>query len=151
IVEYVLGSALEQLRYSPEQYWKDLRVAIPPSPGLPRFDQRVDVAQIGITALSLILGRLVAEDEYPAGIQDVVSSAWAISAHGEPRSAQALRVRPRSARGTRQGPRVRGRLHRRELRRQGCRSESHAQESDGAFDATARSRDASGVHDEIRS
>ena len=83
IVEYVLGSALEQLRYSPEQYWKDLRVAIPPSPGLPRFDQRVDVAQIGITALSLILGRLVAEDEYPAGIGDVVSSAWAISARGE--------------------------------------------------------------------
>jgi serine/threonine protein kinase len=83
IVEYVLGSALEQLRYSPEQYWKDLRVAIPPSPGLPRFDQRVDVAQIGITALSLILGRLVAEDEYPAGIEDVVASAWAISARGE--------------------------------------------------------------------
>ncbi|HMD36286.1 MAG TPA: PEGA domain-containing protein [Vicinamibacterales bacterium] len=83
VVEYVLGSALEQLRYSPEQYWKDLRVALPPSGGTPRFDQRVDVAQIGITALSLVLGRLVADDEYPAGIQDVLSAAWAISTKGE--------------------------------------------------------------------
>ncbi|HYM26135.1 MAG TPA: PEGA domain-containing protein, partial [Vicinamibacterales bacterium] len=83
MVEYVLGSALEQLRYSPEQYWKDLRVVLPPSPGLPRFDQRVDVAQIGITALSVILGRLVADDEYPAGIQDVLSAAKATSSRGE--------------------------------------------------------------------
>jgi len=83
VVEYVLGSALEQLRYSPEQYWKDLRVALPPSAGMPRFDQRVDVAQIGITALSLVLGRLVGDDEYPAGIQDVLSAAWAISTKGE--------------------------------------------------------------------
>src|SRR5438045_648661 len=57
IVEYVLGSALEQLRYSPEQYWQELRVALPPTPGMPRFDQRVDVAQMGLTALSLVLGR----------------------------------------------------------------------------------------------
>jgi PEGA domain len=83
VVEYVLGSALEQLRYSPEQYWKELRVALPPTPGMPRFDQRVDVAQIGITALSLVLGRLVADDEYPEGIQDVLSAAWAISNTGE--------------------------------------------------------------------
>jgi hypothetical protein len=83
VVEYVLGSALEQLRYSPEQYWKELRVVMPPSPGLPRFDQRVDVVQIGMTALALVLGRPVADDEYPKGIQDVLSSAWALSAKGE--------------------------------------------------------------------
>jgi len=84
IVEYVLGSALEQLRYSPEQYWKDLRVALPPSPGMPRFDQLVDVAQIGITALSLVLGRLVTDDEYPAGMLDLLSSASGLTAKGEP-------------------------------------------------------------------
>ena len=83
VVEYVLGSALEQLRYSPEQYWKDLRVALPPTPGMPRFDQRVDVAQIGVTALSLILGRVLAENEYPSGIEDMVSLASATSSRGE--------------------------------------------------------------------
>ncbi len=82
IVEYVLGAALEQLHYSHERYWTDLRIAIPRSAGLPRFDQRADVAQIGIVALSLILGRLLADDEYPSRVGEVLASAWAISARG---------------------------------------------------------------------
>ena len=83
IVEYVLGAALEQLHYSSERYWKDLRVALPPSHGLPRFDHRVDVTQVGVVALSLVLGRLLHEDEYPARVADVLASAWAISSKGE--------------------------------------------------------------------
>ena len=83
IVEYVLGAALEQLRYSNERYWKELRIALPRSPGLPRFDSRADVAQVGMVALSLILGRPLHDDEYPAQISDVLASAWAISARGD--------------------------------------------------------------------
>ncbi len=82
IVEYVLGAALEQLRFSPDRYWHDLRLAVPRTASLPRFDHRVDVAQMGIVALSLILGRLVRDDEYPGRIGDVVASTWAISARG---------------------------------------------------------------------
>ena len=82
IVEYVLGSALEQLRYPRERYWSELRVALPSSAGLARLDQRADVTQIGIVALSLILGRLLRDDEYPARIADVLASAWAVSAKG---------------------------------------------------------------------
>ncbi len=54
IVEHVFGSALERLRYSPD----------------------------GIVALSLILGRGLHDDEYPARLAEVVGSAWAISARG---------------------------------------------------------------------
>jgi len=82
IVEHLLGAALPQLRYSHERYWKDLRIALPRSASLPRFDQRADVMQMGVVALSLILGRLLRDDEYPAKIGDAVSSAWAISARG---------------------------------------------------------------------
>lgn len=82
ITEYVLGPALEQLRYSQERYWKDLRIALPRSAGLPRFDQRADVTQIGVIALSLVLGRLLRDDEYPSRIGDVVASAWAVSPKG---------------------------------------------------------------------
>jgi hypothetical protein len=82
IVEYVLGAALEQLRYSPERYWADLRIALPRTAGLPRFDQRADVTQIGVVALSLILGRPLRDDEYPTRIADVVASTWAVSARG---------------------------------------------------------------------
>jgi hypothetical protein len=82
VVEYVLGAALEQLRFSRERYWHELRIALPPSPGLPRFDHRADVTQVGIVALSLILGRMLHEDEYISRIGDVVTSAWAISPKG---------------------------------------------------------------------
>ena len=82
IVEYVLGAALEQLHYSPERYWKELRVALPPSATEPRFDQRADVTQLGVVALSLVLGRLLTDEECPANLGDVLSSAWAISGRG---------------------------------------------------------------------
>jgi PEGA domain-containing protein len=83
VVEYVLGAALEQLHYSPERYWKDLRVAVPPSHGLERFDHRVDVTQVGVVALSLVLGRLLHEHEYPARTAEVLASALAISSKGD--------------------------------------------------------------------
>jgi hypothetical protein len=82
VVEHVLGSALEQLRYSQERYWRELRIAVPRSAGLPRFDHRADVTQLGAVALSLILGRRLHEEEGPARLGDLVSSAWAVSARG---------------------------------------------------------------------
>jgi hypothetical protein len=82
IVEYVLGAALEQLRYTPERYWKELRVALPPSAGPARFDQRTDVTQVGVVALSLVLGRLLTDQEYPARASEVLASARGISSRG---------------------------------------------------------------------
>ncbi len=82
VVEHVLGSALEQLRFSQERYWKELRIALPRSPGLPRFDHRADVTQLGVVALSLILGRRLRDDEGPSRLGDLVSSAWAVSTRG---------------------------------------------------------------------
>lgn len=80
IVEHVMGSALERVRYSQERCWKELRIACPPSTGLARLDQRTDVLQVGIVALSLILGRALRDDEYPSAIEDVARSGWAASA-----------------------------------------------------------------------
>jgi PEGA domain-containing protein len=82
VVEYVLGAALEQLRFSRERYWRELRVPLPASPGLPRFDHRADMTQIGVVALSLILGRTLREDEYIAHCGDLVASASMIPAKG---------------------------------------------------------------------
>src|SRR5471032_1806771 len=82
VVEHVMGSALEQLRFSQERYWRELRIALPRSPGLPRFDHRADVTQLGAVALSLILGRRLHDEEGPARLGDLVSSAWAVSARG---------------------------------------------------------------------
>src|SRR5262249_6299459 len=83
IVEYVLGSALEQLLFTRERYWSELRVALPRVAGLPRFDHLADVTQIGVIALSLILGRTLSDDEYPLRIGEVLASACATNTGGE--------------------------------------------------------------------
>ena len=82
VVEHVMGSALEQLRFSQERYWRELRIAVPRSAGLPRFDHRADVTQLGVVALSLILGRRLHDEEGPSRLGDLVSSAWAVSTRG---------------------------------------------------------------------
>lgn len=83
IAEYVLGGALEHLGYSPERYWKELRVARPHSPGGPQPGRGADVTQIGVVALSLLLGRPLQDDEYPLRLEEGVESAWAKSAGGD--------------------------------------------------------------------
>jgi hypothetical protein len=82
VAEYVLGSAIEQLRYSNKQYWQDLRVPIPRSFGMPHLDRRTDVTQVGATALALVIGRPLAEEEFPSQISDMTASALALSADG---------------------------------------------------------------------
>ena len=82
LVEYALGAALEQLKYSRERYWKELRVALPMNVGLPRFDERADLTQIGVVALSLMLGRAFRDDEYPRQIEALVSAVRARAVDG---------------------------------------------------------------------
>jgi serine/threonine protein kinase len=82
VVEYTLGSALEQLLLSREKYWTDLRVALPRVAGLPRFDHVTDVTQLGIVALALMLGRNLQRDEYPSRVSDVIRNASAVSTRG---------------------------------------------------------------------
>ena len=82
VVEHVLGAALEQLRLTPDQYWRDLRIPVARSTAVTRFDHRTDVLQIGIVALELVIGRRLKADEYPSRLPEVVASAWAISASG---------------------------------------------------------------------
>ena len=77
LVEYVLGPALEEMRFSWERYWRELGIALPRPIGLPRFDQTADVTQAAAVSLALLLGRPLVADEYPHRIADVLDSATA--------------------------------------------------------------------------
>ena len=81
VTEYVLGAALEQLRFSPQRYWQDFRIALPPDPTA-LLDRRADVTQLGAMALALIVGRPLREDEYPGRIAEMVDGVRAISSTG---------------------------------------------------------------------
>lgn len=83
IVEHVLGSAIEQLQFGRERLWSEFRVAMPPCAGLPRCDQRADVAQVGVIALSLVLGRPLRADEFPAKVAELLRGATETSVLGD--------------------------------------------------------------------
>jgi hypothetical protein len=70
IVEYVLGPALDRLQLSPTRLYFDLGVPVPPTgaSSRPRFDPRTDLFQLGLIALSLLLGRRLSLEEYPENI-----------------------------------------------------------------------------------
>jgi serine/threonine protein kinase len=82
LVEHVLGAALDQLHYTHEQYWKSLRIPLPRTGSGPQFDRRSDITQAGVTALALIIGRPIAEDDYPTRIAEMAGGTWALSATG---------------------------------------------------------------------
>ena len=72
IAEHAFGPALEKLNLGRERLWRDLRVTMPPSAGLPRANARADANALGVVALSLLMGRVLQEDEYPAQLQALV-------------------------------------------------------------------------------
>lgn len=82
IVEYVLASALEQLHLSHELCWKELGIAMPTGTGVPHFDQRADILQVGTVALALIVGRPLYREEYPDKIAALAERAWGLTATG---------------------------------------------------------------------
>ena len=94
IADYVLGAAIEQLRFSTERYWRELRVAVPASAGSARLDRRVDVAQVGMIAVALFASRPLRDSEHMTGLDTVLAStsialpirSWLLKAlHMDPR------------------------------------------------------------------
>jgi hypothetical protein len=94
IADYVLGPAIEQLRFTTERYWKELRVAVPSAAGGARLDRRVDVVQAALMAVAMFASRPLRDTEHLGGIGDVLMSisvpqpirSWLLRAlHMDPR------------------------------------------------------------------
>ena len=62
VVEQVLGSAIEHLRYSRQHYWEELGVALPVTFNV-AINARADVLQVAAVALALVLGRRLKADD----------------------------------------------------------------------------------------
>lgn len=72
LTDYVFGPAIEALQWPADQLWRTLRVATAPGRAV---SQRGDVVQIGLTVLSLVVGRRLRDDEFPDRLEVLVSSA----------------------------------------------------------------------------
>lgn len=75
IAEHAFGPAIEKLNLGRDRLWRDFRVTMPPSAGLPRANARADANALGVVALSLLLARLLTEEEYPNELPALLESA----------------------------------------------------------------------------
>ena len=65
----------EKLNLGRDKLWRDFRIAMPPSAGLPRANQRADAMAVGVVALTLLIGRSLEVDEFPGQLQSLVDGA----------------------------------------------------------------------------
>jgi hypothetical protein len=75
LCEYALAPGLESLQYSRDRLWRDLRVPLPTTASPSRIPPSADVLGMGVTTLSLLLGRVLTEDEFLFSLGDLAASA----------------------------------------------------------------------------
>ena len=73
IVDHGLGAALMRMNLPRKKLWEQFRIASPVT-NRAVFDEKMDVVQIGLVALALLLGRPLADDEYPAQVKRLIFS-----------------------------------------------------------------------------
>lgn len=74
VVEQVLGSAVQALKLSATQLRSTLGVAIHAAGETAALDQRSDVIQLGLIALSLLVGRRIEASDYPASVPTLLDA-----------------------------------------------------------------------------
>ena len=72
LLDGIFGDALARLHYSRHRLWREFGIAMPPAAGPPRFDAAADIAQTVLSAVMLVLGRPISEDEYPDSITSLL-------------------------------------------------------------------------------
>jgi hypothetical protein len=75
ITEYVLADGIERLGLTVADLWRHFGIAAFESPSGPTLNARSDVAGMGLLALSVLLGRQLRTDEYPAKVPDLLEEA----------------------------------------------------------------------------
>jgi hypothetical protein len=73
LLDWMYAQALERLRLNRDRLWRELGLAMPAIAGASRFDGRVDVGQAALTAVMIVIGRLLRVDEYPDGLAALVA------------------------------------------------------------------------------
>ena len=72
LLDAIYGGALAHLRYSRRKLWSEFAVATSPRLPAQRLQVETDLAQAALSAVMLVLGRPLADDEYPDKLAAVV-------------------------------------------------------------------------------
>lgn len=74
VADIMLGSALDQLKLEPNDAWRRYGVVSPSKIGPVVCTPRGDALALGIVALSMLLGRMLADPEFPGALSHLVAS-----------------------------------------------------------------------------
>jgi hypothetical protein len=88
LVEHVLGAAIESLDLPPTRLRTELGLALPAGDSIPPRNGRGDVVQLGLIALSLVLGRRVDTRDYPHNVSNLLDEFPRIAGRGSSSSPQ---------------------------------------------------------------
>ncbi|MCC7126802.1 MAG: PEGA domain-containing protein [Acidobacteria bacterium] len=75
IADSAFGAALDLLQLSPVDAWQRYRVAAPSSIDPVTSTTRADATAVGVVALSVLLGRRLTTNEYPAALPALIADA----------------------------------------------------------------------------
>ena len=93
LVEHPLGAALQRLGQSPAALWHEFGLlTMGDERGLARIDARNDVVQLGIVALSMLLGRAVTLTDFQRNLSTLLDEFSAMAAGSPSAFAAPLRV-----------------------------------------------------------
>ena len=92
IREHMVGSAIERLQLSPMTLWSEFGLLVPASSGTASLGPRCDVVQMALAALSLMTGRRIGRDEYPARVPELLDTIEDRSLWPEPETFRSLRA-----------------------------------------------------------
>ncbi|HYN10728.1 MAG TPA: PEGA domain-containing protein [Vicinamibacterales bacterium] len=88
LVEHVLGPAVGSLDLPATRLRTELGLAVPAASGVPHLNGRCDVVQLGLIALSLVLGRRVDARDYPHNVSTLLDEFPRIAGRGSSSSPQ---------------------------------------------------------------
>ncbi len=74
VADIMLGSALDQLALEPSDAWRRYGVVSPSRIGPVTCTPRGDAMALGIVALSMLIGRMLADPEFPGALPSLVGS-----------------------------------------------------------------------------
>jgi hypothetical protein len=68
LLDSIYAEPLERLKITRKRLWAELRLAFPPTAGLPRFDKAADLGHASMVAATLTVGRALQDADYPDGV-----------------------------------------------------------------------------------
>ncbi len=81
--DQVFGHALTTVSLPADAWWRDHQIPVPATAGIPAFTPLTDQVQIGVLALSLLLGRRLDRAEYPSRLGTLLEMATETSIDGD--------------------------------------------------------------------